>query len=176
MKKRNHSPHPGSGRQNRRPIPVYFLLGLLLFTGTVMETTAFPFLSITPGIAPALVCAMGFLMDEKVGAIAGLSTGFVTALLGSDRLSFAPLFFMLCGYFCGRAVGAVVVKKYLGYLVCGAVAGIVKEGFLLLQYGLFSKDFGFFEICRTVLLPDYFAFLICIAAVYPIVYLIEKVR
>ncbi len=176
MKKQQFSSRPPGGRTNKRPIAVYLLLALALFLGAVLETSAFLFLSVTPGITLALISAAGFLMDERVGAIGGLAAGFVTAALGGEELSFAPLLFLLCGYFCGRAVGVMFAKSYPAFLVCGALAGLLKEGFTLLQYGLFSKDFSFFEALKTVLLPDYLAFLICIAAVYPLVFGIERIR
>lgn len=148
-------------------IAVYSVLFLaLIFICSILQTTCLSVLGMTPALTLALVCAIGFIAGEKMGAIFGIAGGIIVDILGSTGFTFSPVIYMLCGYFCGTLVGWFLSQNLPSFLVYGAIAGVFRELFTFLYFILFSREFSLLDIFVKVAIPEYLAYLICILPAY----------
>ena len=141
-------------------------LALLIFISAVLQTTCLSFFGKVPALTFALVCAIGFVFGEKWGGVAGILTGILTDILGGSGFSFSPIVFMLCGYCCGVFVGWFLSKNLPSFLIYAAIAGVFKEIFTLVYFGLFSASFSLWNIFLSVVIPEYFAYVLCVLPAY----------
>ena len=139
---------------------------ILLFLSAILQTTCLSFFGKAPALTLALICAIGFIMGEKYGAVWGIIGGVLTDMLGSSGFSFSPLVFMLCGYFCGALVGWFLSKNLPSFIVYAAISGVLRETFTLLYFVLFSSGFSLLKVFTGVILPEYFAYILCIFPAY----------
>ena len=114
----------------------------------------------------AVSCAIGFLCGDKAGAVAGLFAGVITDALGGAGISFSPLLYMLCGYLCGALVGWLLSENLPSFLIYAAVAGLMREVYTVILYGLYSEDFHLWKIITQLLLPEFLAYFICVIPAY----------
>lgn len=141
------------------------LLILTLFFSTV-EVSGIKIFGGVPSLCFCLVCASGFIFGERSGAIFGLVGGILLDSLGISGFSLNPILFTLCGYLCGKLVGWFLSINLPSFLIYCAIAGLVKEIFSLIHLGLVSTEFKILHILKNIILPDYFAFAICIVPIY----------
>ncbi len=148
-------------------IAIYSIAFLvLIFICAVMQTTYLSFFGKAPALTLALICAIGFIAGEKMGAIFGIAGGIIVDILGSTGFTFSPVIYMLCGYFCGTLVGWFLSQNLPSFLVYGAIAGVFRELFTFLYFILFSREFSLLDIFVKVAIPEYLAYLICILPAY----------
>ena len=148
-------------------IAVYSVIFLaLIFICSIMQTTCLSFLGKAPALTLAIVCAIGFIAGEKMGAVFGIAGGIIVDILGSTGFSFSPVVYMLCGYFCGALVGWFLSQNLPSFTVYGAIAGILREIFTLAYFLLFSKELSLLDVFLNVIVPEYLAYLICILPAY----------
>lgn len=163
-----------SGSEDRisaKKIVLYVIcFGFLLLISTVLQTTCLSVFGIVPGLTFALTCAIGFICGDKAGAIFGILAGFSIDFMGNAGISLSPLLYMFCGYLCGAAIGWFLSRNLPSFVVYSVIAGVLKEIFVLICYGLFSEEFGLGNLIVNLLLPDYFAYLICILPAYGAVF------
>ncbi len=150
-----------------KKIVVYsvFLTVLIIFTSFIQALGVTLFGAI-PAVTLAAVCAIGFILGERFGAIFGIFSGIILDYVSSEGISFTPILYMLCGYLCGAAVGWFLSKNFPSFLVYGAIAGVIREIFTLTYIGLFSRNFAFSDIILKILIPEYFAYIVCIIPAY----------
>jgi LytS/YehU family sensor histidine kinase len=117
----------------------------------------------------ALACAIGFIVGDKAGALAGLFGGIAVSYLGGAGFSFTPIVYVVCGYFCGALVGWFLSKNLPSFIFYGALAGIIREIFTVIYYGLFSSEFDLWKILTKTVFPEYCAYIVCIIPAYGIV-------
>lgn len=141
-------------------------LSFLIFISAVLQTTCLTFFGKVPALTFALVCAVGFVFGERAGGIAGILTGMLTDILGSSGFSFSPIVFMLCGYCCGAFVGWFLSKNLPSFIIYAAIAGVFKEIFTFVYFGLFSASFSLWNIFTSVVIPEYFAYILCVLPAY----------
>ena len=141
-------------------------LGILIFASAILQTTCLKLFGKVPALTFALVCAIGFIFGERAGGIAGLLTGILTDIIGSFGFSFSPIVFMLCGYCCGVFVGWFLSKNLPSFLIYAAIAGVIREIFTVVYFGLFSQSFSLWNIVVNVAVPEYFAYILCILPAY----------
>lgn len=154
------------GMSVRRIIAYSACIFILIFVSVVLQTTCLSFFGKVPALTFALVCAVGFIFGEKAGAISGVLTGILTDMLGSSGFSFSPIVFMLCGYCCGAFVGWFLSKNLPSFIIYAAIAGVFKEIFTFVYFGLFSASFSLWNIFTSVVIPEYFAYLLCVLPAY----------
>ena len=147
-------------------IVCYMFLGIIIFLSTILQVTCLEFFGKIPALTFALVCASGFIFGEKVGAVSGVLSGVLTDILGNTGFSFSPIVFMLCGYVCGAAVGWFLSKNLPSFLIYATLAGLFKEIFTFVYFGLFSASFSLWKIFTSVVIPEYFAYLVCVIPAY----------
>ena len=138
----------------------------LLFICAIIHTTCLSFFGKAPALTLAIVCAIGFIMGEKYGAVWGIVGGVITDFLGSSGFSLSPVLFMICGYFCGALVGWFLSKNIPSFLVYAAISGIIREIFTLIYYIIFSNGFSPFKVFTGTVLPEYLAYLLCVFPAY----------
>ena len=101
-------------------------------------------------------------MDKHEVKLQALSS----RIFGNYGFSFSPIIFMLCGYCCGAFVGWFLSKNLPSFVIFAALAGIFKEIFTFVYFGLFSTEFSLWKIFTSVVIPEYFAYLICVLPAY----------
>lgn len=143
---------------------VFFLI--LIFICSIMQTTCLSIFGNTPALTLAIVCAIGFIAGEKMGAIFGIVGGIIVDIIGSTGFSFSPVIYMLCGYFCGALVGWFLSQNFPSFIVYGAIAGVLREIFTVVYFILFSKEFSLLDTFVNVIIPEYLAYLLCILPAY----------
>lgn len=142
-------------------------LTLLIFLAAVIQTSSIiRIFGSVPAMTFSLVCAIGFIRGGRAGAAAGIFAGALTDCLGGIGVSFSPIFYMLCGYLCGAAVGWFLSTNLLSFIVYSAIAGLVREGATVIYFSLFSESFSLWEIFKEVLISEYFAYILCVIPAY----------
>ena len=167
LNKRIGQNNGGEGSLKPWQIAVYSVIFLIMiFICAVMQTTCLSILGKTPALTLVLICAIGFISGEKMGAIFGIVGGVIVDMLGSTGFSFSPVIYMLCGYCCGALVGWFLSQNFLSFIVYAAIAGVFRETFTLVYFILFSKEFSVLDVFIGVIIPEYLAYLICILPAY----------
>lgn len=152
---------------NIKNIVAYTLVfSVLIFFMTVLQTTCLSLFGSTPALTFSIVCAIGFIFGRKAGAISGIFAGALMGILGGVGASLAPLLYTFCGYLCGAMVGWFLSKNLPSFMIYSVIAGILLEISTVMYYGLFSESFSLGRIITKVLLPEYFAFLVCVIPAY----------
>ena len=157
------------GAEKLKPwqIAIYSIaFSVLIFICAVMQTTCLSFFDKAPALTLAVICAIGFIAGEKMGAIFGIAGGVIVDILGSTGFTFSPVIYMLCGYFCGALVGWFLSQNIPSFIVYGAIAGIFRELGTFVYFILFSEEFSLLDIFVKVIVPEYLAYLICILPAY----------
>ena len=158
-------------KMNIKQIVIYSAcFTVLIFISAVLQVTCLSFFGSVPNLTFALVCAIGFVFGEKAGAISGVISGVFIDLIGSVEFSFSPIVFMICGYCCGAFVGWFLSKNLPSFLVYAAIAGVFKEIFTFVYFYLFSTDFSILKIFTSVVIPEYFAYYVCVIPAYGMVF------
>ena len=141
-------------------------IGALVIACSILQSTCITVFDKVPPLTLALICAVGFIMGEKWGAIWGIVGGVMVLLLGNGGFSFAPIVYMLCGYFCGALVGWFLSKNLPSFIAYALIAGVINEIFTVAYFGLFSRDISVLRLIFGTIIPEYFAYLLCILPAY----------
>ena len=165
----------GEGRYiTKRDIFTYICLVLLIFISAVLQTTCLSLFGARCAITLAIVCASGFIRGERAGALLGLFGGMLVDILGSSGFSLSPVLYLLCGYLCGALVGWFLSTNLPSFIVFAAIAGVLREIFTIIHYGLVSQDCNLWQIILYPVIPEYFAYLLCAIPAYGAVAGINK--
>lgn len=143
---------------------------ILLFISVILQTSCLSFFGKVPALCFAMVCAIGFVGGQRMGAIFGLLGGFLTDALGSTGFSFSPALYLLCGYLCGALVGWFLSENLPSFLVYATVTGVIHEIYTAVCCGLLTEDFQPWQIITKLLIPEYFAYLLCVLPAYGAVF------
>lgn len=139
---------------------------VLLLASCFFQIMGVEIFDVSPPIAFALICAVGFVLGEGFGAVFGIIAGVMVTYLGSFGFSFAPLSYMLCGYFCGALRGWFLSFNFLSFLIYGAAAGGVYEIFSAINFIMTSSSFDPWTFIVRIGIREYIAYLCCIIPVY----------
>ena len=156
------------------------IIGLIFIIPTalmlaVMQTSVLKIFGAPPGLTLLFTCAIGMVLGEREGAAVGVFSGFIIDCLGGGVFSLSPIFFMLCGYFCGICARFVLSRNMPSFVVYMLVVGVLKEMINVFYFGMSSQSLNLFEVLTNTLVPDYFAFVICSPAVYLVAYILKKI-
>lgn len=154
----------------RRTAICFFCYLALLFAAVILQTSALSFFGTVPAASFALVCAIGFVGGEKMGAVLGIIGGILVGALGGTGVLLAPIPYLLCGYLCGALSGWFLSENLPSFLIYSLLAGGVYEVYTLISCGLFGKSFDLLRIATKILIPEYFAFLLCVLPAYGAAY------
>lgn len=155
-------------------IGVILMIPAILFL-SIMQTSVLKIFGKPPGLTLLFACAVGLVFGEREGAAVGVFSGFILDCLGGGVFSLSPIFFMLCGYFCGICARFVLSKNMPSFVVYSLVVGVLKELIVVFYFGMTSQSLNLFEVVTNTLIPDYFAFVICSPAVYAVAYILKKI-
>lgn len=158
----------------KKYIAYFGIFSVLLFLSALLQTTCLSFFGCVPRLTLALSCAIGFLCGEKVGAIMGIFAGVITDVLGGTGAYLSPILFLLCAYLCGALVGWFLSANLPSFLVYSLFVGLAGAIFTVFSCGLFSQDFHLGNIFIKTLVPEFFAFLLCVIPSYGIVFAIRS--
>ena len=150
----------------KRDIFTYASLAVLIFISAVLQTSCLTFFKMSAALTLATVCAVGFLGGDKVGAVTGICGGILVDILGGTGFSLNPILYMLCGYLCGAIVGWFLSENLPSFLVFSALAGVIREIFTVIHYGLVSPDFSLGKILIKPVLLEYLAYILCVVPAY----------
>ena len=110
----------GYRAQTRSKMILYTLaIGLLLLVCASFQVSflsRFRFFGATPDLMLCVVLCVAYFSGRFSGAITGIAAGFLIEAIGSQGISFLPMFYMLCGYIVGYYTRTVTVKNYSVYL------------------------------------------------------------
>ena len=162
-------------RENRKRISalravIYSIsIAVTVFLSAILQSTCLTFFGKVPALTLAVTCTVGFIFGERWGAVTGVGAGVLTDLLGSVGSSFSPIIFMLCGYCCGAFVGWFLSKNLPSFMIYAAIAGVFREIFTFVYFGSFSATFSLGNIFTSVVIPEYFAYLVCVLPSYGVI-------
>ena len=154
------------GYVTKRDIFTYICLAVLIFLSAILQTSGISLWQTRCAFTLATVCACGFVKGDKAGALSGLLGGLLTDILGSSGFSLSPVLYMLCGYFCGALVGWFLSTNLPSFIVFASIAGVLREIFTIIHYGLVSQDFSLWQIILYPVIPEYFAYILCVVPAY----------
>ena len=159
-------------RENKKPqrTIIYILFfSVILFFSAVFQTTCLTFFGKSADLTLAFVCAIGFICGERAGCVSGFISGILISYLGVTGISFAPIIYVVCGYFCGAAVGWFLSQNIPSFIIYSIIAGVVKEIFTVIYFGMFSSSFDLWQIFIKIIVPEFFAYLVCAIPAYGII-------
>ena len=154
----------------RRTVICSLCFFALLFVAAILQTCCLSLLGTVPAVAFALVCAIGFVGGERMGAVFGIIGGILVGALGGTGVLLAPIPYFLCGYLCGALAGWFLSENLPSFLIYSLLMGGVYEVYTLISCGLFSESFDLLRITTKILIPEYFAYLLCVLPTYGAVY------
>ena len=172
----SHSQHASQKESvNKRIIIGVILTVPVVLMLAIMQTSVIKIFGKPPGLTLLFTCAMGMLLGEREGAATGVFAGFILDCLGGGVFSISPIFFMLCGYFCGICARFVLSRNMPSFVVYSLVVGVLKELIVVFYFGMSSQSLNLFEVLTNTLIPDYFAFVLCSPVIFAITYILKKV-
>lgn len=121
----------------------YLLVGAGFFLALLLEGSVFSFFMLEkalPDIILVMVVSLGFILDERRGAIIGLCAGLFQDIIFSSALGFFTLAKMLLGYGAGL-IGRELYREQLLAPVLLVFVGTLTHEFML--YFLVSRFVGF---------------------------------
>ena len=167
-----------SGRNEKKGILKLLIISLILIILTLFsslaEVTFLSVFEITPALTLSFVCAIGFIFGEKFGALFGIFAGIIIYCLGGAPLPLSPILYMICGYTCGAAVGWFLSSNFPSFIVYSIIAGSLREIFSIISVALLSSGFNLWSIITDLLIPEFFAYIICVPISYFSVLLINR--
>ena len=102
--------------------------------------------------------------------MAGIYAGVLMIALGGVGASLSPVLYVFCGYLCGAFVGWFLSKNLPSFIIYSAISGILLEISTVIYYGLFSQSFSLWQLTVKLLIPEYFAFILCVIPAYALVF------
>ena len=156
------------------------VFSVLIIVLTLFQISFFKVFGATPGIVLCLVCAIGFLCGERCGAICGVMGGFFIDMLGSVGIGFSPILYMLAGYLCGYFLKIFFKRNFLSFIIYSLCVGGIQSLITIARFAFGAKNFNIINIFVKTLIPEFFAFILCVPIVYficlGIVKIIEKFK
>ena len=151
---------------------VFFLLAasIMPYVGFEVPGTA---LRIVPDILFSLSIAAGIVYERNPASVIALIFGFMSDVFITPPVHLSPLLFFLGAYYSSKAVGAFTRVNCL-------TATVASIPFFLLRtivggvYLISRGGMGFFEILKTVLLPELAMNVISMFFVYIVVSFLYK--
>ncbi|MBE6535264.1 MAG: hypothetical protein E7677_01390 [Ruminococcaceae bacterium] len=148
-------------------IALYFIiLTVLAFIIAILQTSNINIFGQTADALLALVCSVGFIFGASFGAMFGLLAGIIIVLLGAYGFTLTPILYVLCGYLCGALLEKFLSSNFVSFLIFGALAGILREFFTMIYFGLNSSSFNFGQLITDVIIGEYFAYALCLIPLY----------
>lgn len=148
-------------------VAVYSAIYLvLIFILAIFQTSPINIFGHTPDALLALVCAIGFIFGRGYGAIFGLISGVMVWLLGGVGFTLIPILYVLCGYLCGELISRFLSPNFVSFIIFGIMAGVLREIFTLIHFGLISEKFDLWQLINDVIIGEYFAYILCLIPAY----------
>ena len=155
------------GRAKIWKVAVYSVIFLVfIFILAIFQTSPLKFFGQSPDMLLALVCAIGFVFGRGYGAIFGLIAGITASLLGATGFSLTPILYVICGFLCGELISRFLSPNLVSFMVFGIVAGILREIFTLIHFGLISENISLWQLINNVIIGEYLAYLVCLIPAY----------
>lgn len=152
---------------SKKSIFLGLCLGLLVFLAAVLQTgDRIRIFGMVPAITFALVCAVGFICGKRMGAVIGIFAAVVTDALGASGATLTILLYFLCGYLCGAMAGWFLSTNLLSFIVYSAITGLVRAGVTILYITLHSDSYALKDAIVGLILPEYFAYILCVIPAY----------
>ncbi len=142
------------------------IFSVLIIISTIFQISFFKVFGKTPAIVLALVCAIGFLCGERCGGICGVVGGFFIDMLGFVGIAFSPILYMLAGYLCGYFSKVFLKRNFLSFIIYSLCVGGIQSLFTLVRFAFGAKSFNIIDIFVKTLMPEFFAFILCVPIVY----------
>ncbi len=151
-----------------RRVIVYSILFFLL---GVLQCAFFSPLSIlggTPDIVLGGVCALSMLDNKKAAAVCAVGGGYFLDALGSQGLSFSPLFYLLCVVIIGR-ISEKMMPSIVSYGVCLLPAAALGAAYTFVNLWIALGVFPTIKVLLGAILPYILSTVICCLPIYFVV-------
>ena len=169
----------GEGRKGKiTPIShaLYILsFGIIMLFSAVLQCSGLTVLGAVPDLCFALVCAIGFILGEKYGAIFGLVGGIFIWALGSGGISLSMILYALCGYICGALPRLILRRNFLSYLVYTAMMGGIHLLFTFVYFIMISTGYEIWQAYARLIIPEFILCVIFMTVFYGAVKLIYTI-
>ena len=142
------------------------VFSVLIIISTLFQISFFKVFGATPAIVLAIICAIGFLCGERCGAICGVVGGFFIDILGSVGIGFSPVLYMLAGHLCGYFSKVFLKRNFLSFIIYSLCVGGIQSCITLARFAFGAKSFNIINIFIKTLMPEFFAFILCVPIVY----------
>lgn len=142
------------------------VFSVLIIISTLFQVSFFKVFGKTPAIVLCIVCATGFLCGERCGAICGVVGGFFIDMLGAVGFAISPLLYMIAGYFCGYFSKMFLKRNFLSFIIYSLCIGGIRACLSLAYLAFRAKSFNIIDIFAKTLIPEFFAFILCVPIVY----------
>ena len=164
-------------RKGGKIAPLSHALYILFFSvfmifAAVFQCADVSFFGAKPDFCFALVCAIGFILGERYGAIYGLSGGVLIWALGSGGVSLSPILFALCGYLCGALPRVMLRRNFLSYLVYTVMMGAIHLLFTLIYIVMLSESYDIWGAFAGQIIPEFISCVTFMTVAYGTVKLI----
>ena len=145
--------------------PVLFILALA-------ECSFFAQLKFLPAVPDLIIGAIvgiAMLDSQKAAVVCGIGAGFLIDAIGASGLMLSPLFYLLCGAFCGM-IAKKVLPSFLSWMVELAIFSVARSILTLLNIAYVSSEMYIADVVLYTLLPEAVCtFIICL----PIYFIIK---
>ncbi len=145
---------------------------LMLVFAAVLQCADIVLFGVVPDMCFALVCAIGFVLGEKYGAIFGLVGGILVWALGSGGVSLSPMLYAICGYICGALPKVILRRNFLSYLVYTAMMGAIHLLFTFVYFIMLSSSYEIWGAFGRLIIPEFISCVIFMIVAYGAVKLI----
>ena len=151
------------------------IFGAFLVAMAVLQCADIEIAGIKPDFTFALICAIGFILGERYGAIFGITGGLLIWALGLGGVSLSPILYTLCGYMCGELPRVILRRNFLSYLVYTAMMGGIHLLFSFLYFIMLSSSYEIWQAFGKMILPEFILCVIFMIASYGAVKLIYTI-
>lgn len=158
---------------------VYAVLGIAAVSMRISEFQGIKIAGKAPDILLVYVVAVSLCSGHKTGAVFGLASGTLAALAGGYRITVAPVFYMLIGYF-----AVLLAKELLGWTgyeivpvaLTFASAVVCRICYTLVGAVLNTKNVNIFRVLVDSSLPEAAATVIAGVIIFLLIALVMLCR
>lgn len=137
----------------------------LIFLLAIAQCSFFAQLKFMPAVPDLMigaVVAIAMLDSQRSAAVCGIGAGFVIDAMGAYGLMLSPIFYMLCGAFCG-IFAKKVLPGFLSWTVELALFSVIKAVYTLFNVLYRTGAFSLGHIFLKILLPEMLCtFIVCL--------------
>ena len=146
-----------SARARRLTWRYILLVGVLLLLVSLLQVSffaRFQLLGVTPNLMIVTVLCIAFFGGEHMGAVVGISAGFLIDSLGATGIILLPLCYFLLGYLVGHFASRASARGFVSYLAYLASTLLFGAVITLIDTAITYESLHFGPLLVHTLLPE----------------------